>query len=313
MGNCGQPAPQPSADQAPLLITPNASLDNWLQCCPHAQTLSFWGPDGETECLIPLACNQWSCRWCATRKIRALARRTRDAKPNRLLTLTVDPARYDSPRAAFDQTRRLVSVLVSKLRKRFGELEYLRVTEVTRRGFPHYHLLVRSPYLPHPVVKAEWQRLTGATIVDVRQVPPTWSAVTYLTKYLSKLHDLEWTNRHVSYSRRFFPPAVPVDDDDPLGALGVTVIHSHPRSYLLEHHSGATVRWGEKHVIVIQPAPSRQEITQWPHSSLPAEATASADATPNATTPTQTPPATASAVEPATGSAPTTPPESSST
>jgi hypothetical protein len=88
---------------------------------------------------------------------------------------------------------------------KYGEVEYLRVTEVTKKGWPHYHLLLRSGFLPHKVVKTLWAELTGATIVDLRQVKKSFSAYQYLVKYLSKLHRLEWTERHVSVSKNFAP------------------------------------------------------------------------------------------------------------
>jgi len=126
------------------------------------------------------------------------------AAPNRLMTLTVDPALYNAPRDAFEVTSPLVSELIRTLRKRFGEVEYLRVTEVTRAGWPHYHLLIRSKYLPQPVVQAEWNRLTGAKIVDLRKAQQCFKAYYYLAKYLSKMHKLDWTERHVSFSKSFF-------------------------------------------------------------------------------------------------------------
>jgi len=179
---------------------------NWqhLPVCPRSTTLLALVEDYRCSGIIALSCKQWDCRFCAPIKIRKLAAQTRDAHPNRLLTLTVDPAKHANPRDAFDDTACKVPELMAKLRRRFGEIEYLRVTEVTKKGWPHYHLLVRSPYLPHEVVKNLWQQLTGAVIVDLRQVHNSFDSCNYLTKYLSKLHNLTWTERHVSTSRHFF-------------------------------------------------------------------------------------------------------------
>lgn len=66
---------------------------------------------------------------------------------------------------------------------------------------------MRSGYLAQKVVKKDWAELTSATIVDIRKVSDTWSSYYYLVKYLSKLHQKDWTERHVSYSRGFFNPA----------------------------------------------------------------------------------------------------------
>jgi hypothetical protein len=169
-----------------------------------------------------------------------LAARTRDAKPNRMITLTVDSKLWPDPRSAFDGTRRHIPTLFNALRKRFGKIEYLRVTELTAAGWPHYHFLVRSGYLPQPVIKAEWQRLTGAVIVDIRPVDARWSAYTYLLKYLCKLSNLGWTDRHVSTSREFFSPE-PEKKPSHLPIERSEKISMHPSTYLRGHAVGSFV------------------------------------------------------------------------
>jgi hypothetical protein len=159
------------------------------------------------------------------------------ANPNRLLTLTIDPKKYNAPRDAFEHTAPLVPELIRLLRKRFGELEYLRVTEVTKAGWPHYHLLLRSKYIPQPVVKAAWSALTGAMIVDLRQVQKSFSAFTYLVKYLTKLHKLDWTERHVSYSRSFFPTECK-EERKKSNLIKIERINDHPYTYLAKWYPG---------------------------------------------------------------------------
>jgi hypothetical protein len=205
--------------------------------CPNAQTLLAYDIDHDEDLVLVLNCKQWSCRWCSTRKIAALASRTRLAEPNRLLTLTVNPALFNTPRDAFDATRRQVPVFFAQVRQRFDSVEYLRVTEATRLGWPHYHCMVRSPYLPHPVIKSIWSKLTGAVIVDVRQVHHTFKAYTYLVKYLSKVHSLEWTERHVSFSRGFFPPIEP-GQALKRNLTNLLRIDQHPYNYLAQHYAG---------------------------------------------------------------------------
>ncbi len=207
---------------------------------------------------------------CAESKIKRLANSVRAAQPNRLVTLTVDPSLYVSPRHAWEETRTCIPLLIRKLRSQFGSVEYLRVTEVTKAGWPHYHLLVRSGYLPHSVVRKAWNELTGARIVDVRQVTKTFGAYRYLVKYLSKLHKLEWTERHVSYSKNF----IPKNDWKPENPLTYAEekFHSyHPANYVAEHCVGATLyrlsnhchviltKGDPAHVFATQKKPSHQE------------------------------------------------------
>lgn len=254
--DCTPTAPtcQPKSQPQPLVVTPANLLA--LGNCPHAMTLTAWAADRHARLLFSTTCHRWSCGWCARQKIKKLAHLTALAGPNRFLTLTLDPwlrdaagrqagPRYSSPRVAFEETAPMVSQLMKRLRQRFGEIEYLRVTEVTQQGWPHYHMLLRSAYLPHAVVKEAWQSLSGATIVDVRQVKKEFRAYWYLVKYLANLRDKSWTDRHVSYSRGFFPcPVNEPSDRQPL--TDKYQDPRHPHHYLAEE-------WPDDVVLPIAP------------------------------------------------------------
>jgi hypothetical protein len=162
---------------------------------------------GDYRCVV-LPCKRWQCPPCAREKIRDLATWTKLAQPNKLLTLTVNPAIDDNPELAWIRTSPLFPELIRVLRKRFGKIEYLRVCEKTAKGWPHYHCMLRSDFLPQKVVASEWDRLTGAKIVDIREVKQFFNSFQYLVKYLTKLHRIDWTDRHVTYSRFFFPAGI---------------------------------------------------------------------------------------------------------
>lgn len=216
------------ADKPPtLLISTIGECQLFFHTCPHAQTYEAYSLTLQATVWIPLPCKQWSCRKCAEFKISSLARRCSSALPNRLLTLTIDPALWEDPRQSFDGTRRHVPELVRQLRRKFGEVEYLRVTELTSKGWPHYHCLVRSGFLPHSVVRDRWRELTGASIVDLRKVEDRFKTYLYLVKYLAKMHNLGWTNRHVSYSKNFFKDP-PREKTDPLQLSEGKVLETHP-------------------------------------------------------------------------------------
>lgn len=256
--------PKPPPDQVPdtYLVTPTPALAfRYLGVCPHSQTLIAYSLTFQATVLFALPCRTWSCRVCAETKIKAMAIAVQLAAPNRLLTLTVDPALYLSRKEAWEKTRKCVPILIRRLRKKFGEIEYLRVTEVTKAGWPHYHLLVRSSFLPHSVVKAYWSELTGARIVDLRQVTKSFSAYKYLVKYLSKLHKLEWTERHVSMSRGFAPkkkwePEIELNTAEP------EFIRSHPAYVIMERYDGLRLqRIGKNAHLVLRrgdPVPGRR-------------------------------------------------------
>jgi len=133
------------------------------------------------------------------------------AKPNRLITLTVWPKLYDDPRQAYDLTRRAVPTLLRTLRKTYGPIECFRVLEVTKAGWPHYHLVARSEYIPQASIKTRWEELTGAMIVDVRQIKASKDVYWYVVKYLAKQDHVPWTTRRVTWTKGFFP----ADDFEP--------------------------------------------------------------------------------------------------
>lgn len=252
MHHTPKPPDIPPPDTYLVTNTPSLAF-RYLDVCPRSQTLIAYSLAFEALVLFALPCRTWSCRICAETKIKALAATVQLAAPNRLLTLTVDPALYSSRREAWQKTRKCVPLLIRQLRKKFGEIEYLRVTEVTAKGWPHYHLLVRSGFLPHSVVKAYWSELTGARIVDLRQVTKSFSAYKYLVKYLAKLHKLEWTERHVSMSRGFAPkqkwqPEINLDTAEP------DFIRDHPAYVLMERYHGVRLQRISKnaHFIVRQ-------------------------------------------------------------
>lgn len=208
-------------------------------CETSQTTLAKHAVTGQ-EFLFARQCKRWCCPICSRAKISRLAYLVTGAQPTRLVTLTIDPAKHGSERDAFEETSPKCAELFRRLRERFGKIEYLRVTEVTKAGWPHYHHLVRSGFLPQPLIKAIWNKMTGASIVDVRQVHSSFNSYMYLTKYLSKMHHLGWTDRHVSYSKSFFrEPVNPAKEDS--AYINIRREFSHPHHFLSINYAGQEV------------------------------------------------------------------------
>jgi len=143
-----------------------------------------------------------------------MAKNVERATPNRFITLTTDAKLWASGREAFDGVRRKLPDFTKQIRKECGSFEYVRVLELHKNGMPHWHLLARSKYIPQPTISAVWSSLTGSVIVDVRKATEGRHAARYVMKYLSKCKHIEWTNRRVSWSKKFFPPQPPTDKED---------------------------------------------------------------------------------------------------
>jgi hypothetical protein len=216
---------------APLLCPDVLNAKNYT-FCHWAKTVTGFDVNAGHYVVVAVTCKRWGCPYCAVRKVRRLAWMSKNAVPTRLLTLTIrgpeeqdpddsanaHPGRYKDGKTAWDGISHAWPELVRYVRKLYGECEYLRVLEVQKNGMPHFHCMLRCGYLPHHLIYAEWNRLIGAPDgwvddspkkrnwagVNLKKIDSTFRTFRYLVKYLTKLHKIEWTDRHVSYSRNFF-------------------------------------------------------------------------------------------------------------
>lgn len=203
--------------------------------CQHARTLHGFSPPLDRWCVIALPCKRWGCRHCGERKIVRFGWRCADAKPNRLVTLTIANALWETPRDAYDGTKSKVSEFAVRLRREHGEFEYFKVLEVTKKGWPHYHLIVRCPYIDQKEMSNLWATLTGAPIVDVRAIKKTADVYYYVVKYLGKQKYIPWTDRRVSWSKNFWQDA---DWKAPpkIELVETTVLDEHPDVILRKYY-----------------------------------------------------------------------------
>lgn len=207
-----------------------------LNVCPYASTRIMVHKERGTYLVSGITCKRWGCAPCGRQKIRDLAWWTKLACPNKLLTLTVDPKAHDNPELAWLSTAPKVPELVRSLRKKWGVIEYLRVVELTDKGWPHYHLMVRAAYIPQLVIRKCWEDLTAAKIVDIREVKQFFNSFQYLVKYLTKLKRVDWTERHVTYSRKFFPVPISADPDAQTWKQ-LRTIDAHPLEYIAANYN----------------------------------------------------------------------------
>lgn len=119
-----------------------------------------------------------------------------------------------------------INRLVKRLRRRFpaANIQYGLVWEVTKHQWPHAHVLLRAPYVPHRLLSRLWRALTGATIVDIRAVKSTAHVTHYLAKYLSKDLQAPAGMKRYRTSRRYsdVPKPVKLRDLLNLGPFGLT-------------------------------------------------------------------------------------------
>ena len=101
----------------------------------------------------------------------------------RLVTLT-------SSEEAPNDIKHSFSKLVKRMRRRGLVRDYIRVIELTERGYFHIHMIYRGHYIAQRELSREWQDIHQSPIVDIRKVdmrPNSKRRVgNYLAKYMSK-------------------------------------------------------------------------------------------------------------------------------
>ncbi len=190
---------------APLLCPDVLNADNYTFCLT-AKTVTGLDPNSERFVAVAVTCKRWGCPYCAIRKIRRLAWMSRNAAPNRLLTLTHSSKEWETGEACWLASSKAYPELIRFIRNEYGPCDYLRVLELQANGMPHFHCMLRSNFLPQRPMHQEWQRLCGKAGVNIKKIDDTFRTFRYLVKYLTKLHKIPWTDRHVSYSQNFFRP-----------------------------------------------------------------------------------------------------------
>lgn len=108
--------------------------------------------------------------WCegcskskSARMFQPTVRVLRSFRTVRLITLTVDPKLHAGPGEAYLAMRGTVSRLMQDL-KRGGYLwssRYFAVIETHKTGWPHWHIIVDAPDIPHEILSALWAKQGG--------------------------------------------------------------------------------------------------------------------------------------------------------
>lgn len=128
-----------------------------------------------------------------------------EAPPQRMLTLTAWTKAFDDPQDAARRMARQFPRLIALLRRALPQapIEYLAVWERTQAGWPHLHVLLRGPYVPHALVSQLWARLMNSPIVHLKRLDDSAAGARYVAKYLTKDPDPFGQGRALRASRGF--------------------------------------------------------------------------------------------------------------
>jgi hypothetical protein len=149
-------------------------------------------------------CKSWTCSYCGPRRAKRYKRAIREAAEElalqRLLTLTLDPAKIEGDPVQY--LNRLFAMLRVYLGRKYGaSIQYIRILEFQKNGNPHFHILI-DRYIPREWIQAAWVAVGGGRMVDVRHVD-VHRVSRYLSKYLTKelLMSAPSRSRRVTTSR----------------------------------------------------------------------------------------------------------------
>jgi len=179
----------------------------------------YEGEDGRRFRAHPIDCGSWSCPVCGSRKARRIYARAmagdiakeQGSYSHKLLTLTVPGAEYratHSIRQAYNEGSAALTGLIKFLRYHYGQFAYLRVCELQKDGFPHWHvILVGDAIAPKDLLKdivRYWRVQRGMGFVKLNRIPEAGmkKALGYVLKYLFKAAGADW-GQEMKGARRY--------------------------------------------------------------------------------------------------------------
>lgn len=113
--------------------------------------------------LFPASCKSVRCEVCGGREIRKRARRAALARPERFVTLTALPAKYQDARRAEQR-------LLKALRRRGFKVEWLMAHELTKSGLRHGHALQKGDPIPQRLLSTLAEQSGMGRVVWIERV-----------------------------------------------------------------------------------------------------------------------------------------------
>ena len=168
--------------------------------------------DGEKRLRVhPIDCGSWSCPECGGRKARRIYGRAMAGEiakvqstqyGYKLLTLTLPGQTYREThtiREAYNEGSKALTGLMKFLKYHLGEYAYLRVCELQKDGFPHWHVVIVgdaiSPKYVLRMIEDYWRGAYGLGFVKLNKLNGEDNikrALRYVLKYLFKAAGEMW-------------------------------------------------------------------------------------------------------------------------
>ncbi len=160
----------------------------WKRYCGRFTVQGTCKSDARKARYSRVGCKCWDCSACGPRRAAMfcirIAQTAERLKLNKLLTLTLDPAKLHGAESTKYINEAFAEFRVY-LRRYLGYApSYIRVLEYQKNGNAHLHVLLGC-YLPQKWVSEAWSAVGGGAIVDIKRVD-MHRVSHYLSKYLTK-------------------------------------------------------------------------------------------------------------------------------
>lgn len=162
-----------------------------------------------------MLCKSWDCPYCGPRKRWLWINRLREGHPTREMTLTCPANKFPSSMTAAIAMKKAFSILVKRIRKKYGTFEYALVWELTHKGTPHCHILFKGCYIPKAWLSKTWRKLGIGYIVHLQKIQGAHLHAAHACKYLAKANGQSAKAlaplRIIQLSKQYLPPETSED------------------------------------------------------------------------------------------------------
>ena len=138
--------------------------------------------------IVTLRCKSWTCPECREQRQDQLIAQAIGGKPNKFLTLTSRRVEGITPEQAAKRLSWAWRVCRLRLMRHYKlkELPFLAVVERHLSGWPHMHVLLRSPWLDQRLISKWMAELCDGPRVWIVALQDAGRAAVYCSKYAGK-------------------------------------------------------------------------------------------------------------------------------
>lgn len=156
------------------------------------------------------ACHCWSCEKCGPIRQWRCEQEIIAGEPTTFITLGCRTGNYDTPEEARAHMGQAMPKLAKRIRRRWPahEFEYAVYVEAFKKGYPHFHIACRAPYIPQKWLSKQWKALIDAPVVHLRTAGTARQIAKYLCKYLVKQPHQFGKAKRYWYSQNYRPMPV---------------------------------------------------------------------------------------------------------